>query len=69
MTRPHAPIPRIALRVGEAAVALGISEDAFHEHVAPHVPCVRRGRLKLYGVRALEEFVESNAERLWPEAA
>lgn len=56
--------PRIALRTGEAAAALGVSEDFFAAEIAPHVACVRRGRLKLYAVRALEAWVEENAERL-----
>ena len=56
--------PRLALRTGEAAVALGVSADFFAAEIAPHVPCVRRGRLKRYSVRALEEWLEENAERL-----
>jgi hypothetical protein len=57
-------IPRLALRTGEAAAACGVSEDFFAAEIAPHVPCVRRGRLKLYAIRALEQWLEDNAERL-----
>ncbi len=45
-----APVPRIALRVEQAAEALGISPDFYREHVAPHVRVIRRGRLKLVPV-------------------
>jgi hypothetical protein len=65
--RPNSPIPRLALRTGEAAAACGVSEDFFAAEIAPHVPCVRRGRLKLYSVRALEEWLDANAERLLDE--
>ena len=59
------PILRLSLRVAEAAEALGVSEDFFAAEIAPHVPCVRRGRLKLYSVRALEQWLDENAERLF----
>ena len=61
------PIPRLALRTGEAAAACGVSEDFFAGEIAPHVPCVRRGRVKLYAIRALEEWLDANAERLLDE--
>jgi hypothetical protein len=61
------PIPRLALRTGEAAAACGVSEDFFAAEIAPHVPCVRRGRLKLYSVRALEAWLDENADRLFDE--
>jgi hypothetical protein len=60
--RPCSPVPRLALRTGEAAAACGVSEDFFAAEIAPHVPCVRRGRLKLYSVVALEEWLDENAE-------
>lgn len=60
-----APVPRVALRVAEAAVALGVSEDWFADHVAPDVACVRRGRVRLYTPQALTHWVETNAERLF----
>jgi hypothetical protein len=59
--------PRLALRTGEAAAALGVSEDFFAADIAPHVPCVRRGRLKLYSVRALEQWLDENADRLFDD--
>jgi hypothetical protein len=57
-------VPRLALRVEEAAASLGISDDAYREHVAPFVRIVRRGRLKLVAVEELERFLNENAERL-----
>ena len=52
---------RLALRQKEAAAALGVSVDYFSEHIAPEVRQVRRGRLWLYPVRELEQWVERNA--------
>jgi hypothetical protein len=60
-------VPRLAFRAGEAAAACGVSEDFFAAEIGPHVPCVRRGRLKLYSVRALEQWLEENAERLFDD--
>ena len=62
--RLRAATPRLALRVAEAAAALGVSEDFFGTEIAPELPCVRRGRLKLYSVRALEEWLERNGEHV-----
>jgi hypothetical protein len=64
MNRANYPL-RLSFRTGEAAFALGVSEDFFAAEIAPHVPCVRRGRVKLYAVRALEQWLEDNAERLF----
>ena len=54
--------PRIALRVEEAAAALGLSRDAFDEHVRPELRLIRRGRLVLVPVRELEAWVEREAQ-------
>jgi hypothetical protein len=40
---------------------LGISVDAFSEHVAPELRRVKCGRLWLYPVLELEQWVERNA--------
>ena len=66
-SRQRGDVPRIALRVAEAAASLGVSEDFFAAEIAPHVPCVRRGRLKLYSVRALDQWLDENAERLFDD--
>jgi excisionase family DNA binding protein len=55
-------LPRLALSVGEACEALGVGHDFWHEHIAPEVPTVRRGRRKLVPVRELERWLEANAE-------
>jgi len=67
--RLDAPVPRLALRVAEAAAALGVSEDFFAAEIAPDLPAVRRGRVKLYGVRALEQWIDANAEHVLGERA
>jgi hypothetical protein len=65
-----APAPRITLRPAEAAAALGVSLDLFNEKIAPQLRQVRfaaesgRRTLKLYPVRELERWVESEATRL-----
>ncbi len=67
LQRLESPIPRICLRTAEAAAACGVSEDFFAAEIAPHVPAVRRGRLKLYPTRLLEEWVIANAETVFGE--
>jgi hypothetical protein len=54
-------VPRLAFRVGEAARALGLSEDFFAEHVAPELKWVRRGRLKLVSRKELEDWLRRSA--------
>ncbi len=54
-------MPRIAVRIEEAAAALGMSRDAFDEHVKPELRLIRRGRLVLVPVRELERWVEREA--------
>jgi len=56
--------PRLACNRTEAAHALGVSVDFFDEHVADELPCVRRGRLRLYPVAELERWLERAAERI-----
>jgi hypothetical protein len=58
---PKAPVPRLALTMTEAPAALGVSGDYFHEHVAPELRIVRRGRKRLVTVRELERWLEANA--------
>ena len=52
---------RLALRVGEAAALLGLSETAFRDHLLARCPRFNAGRVVLIPVRTLEEFVESLA--------
>jgi hypothetical protein len=51
----------LALRIEDAAAALGISVDTFQRHVQPHVRCVRLGTVRLYPVTALQAFLDENA--------
>jgi hypothetical protein len=58
-------VRRVALRVPEeAAAALGVSAEAFNEHVRPHVRVVRLGRLVLVTVAELERFGEERSESI-----
>lgn len=59
-----APVPRLALTVEEACVALGIGEDFWRVQIAPEVRIVRRGRRKLVAVAALEAWLAENGERV-----
>jgi Helix-turn-helix domain len=52
---------RLALRPAEAARALGISERALRE-LAPELPRIRRGRLTLFPVDGLREWLKREAE-------
>ena len=60
--KPLSPVPRVALRVAEAAESLGVSPYYFAEHVAPELRWTRRGRVKLVAVAELERWVADNAE-------
>jgi hypothetical protein len=51
----------LALRKLEAAKALGISDETFDRYVVPHLRVVRMGSLRLYPIRELERFLESEA--------
>lgn len=72
MSSPAAPArhearseaPRLALRVEEAAQALGISDDHFRKHVAGDLAWVRGGRVKVVSIRELERWITANGERI-----
>jgi hypothetical protein len=51
------PVPRLALRPEEAAVAIGMSPDAFAEHVKPHLRPTLVGSMRLYRIEELERFL------------
>ena len=59
-----APVPRIALRPGEAAASLGLSRSTFYERVMPQVRCITVGRVRLVAVSELERWAEREARRL-----
>ena len=54
----------IALSKEQAAAVLGMSADSFERYVQPHVPCIRRNRLRLYRVADLERWAAANAETI-----
>lgn len=60
------PVPRVALTREEAAAALGMSVDSFERHVQPDLPIIRRGKLRLIAVVALEQWAERAGERALP---
>lgn len=60
----QASVPRLALTVGEACEALGVSWDFWREHIEPDVRVVRRGRRKLIAVAELERWLGESAERV-----
>ena len=57
---------RLAYRKGEAAAALGVSED-FFATIAHEIPCVRRGRVTLFAASDLRDWLEENAERVFDD--
>lgn len=61
--RTSRDVPCLALNQIEAAEALGVSVDAFEQHVKPKIRCVFAGSRKLYPVRALEQWLEEEAVR------
>ena len=50
---------RLALRPAEAAKALGISEKAFRRFMH-EIPCVRRGRIRLFRRETLDGWLRRN---------
>ena len=56
------PARRLALRKGEAAAALGLSDESFDKYVVPRVRCVRIGSLRLYPIAELDRFLADEAE-------
>lgn len=56
-------VPRLALTQTEAAEALGMSVDAFEEHVKPNVDYVFAGSRKFYPVEGLQRWLNDEAIR------
>lgn len=63
MSAGRRQVPRICLCREEAAESLGLSLSSFERHVQPFVPCIRRGKLRLFPVAELERWAEQNAEQ------
>jgi len=62
-------IPRLALRVEEAAAALGVSDDYFRVSIAPELRWCRRGRVKVVAISELQRWLDETAERVLEMAA
>ena len=60
----EASIPRLALRVEQAAESLGVSTDYLREHILPNIKVVRNGRVKLIPVQQLEAWLDSAATQI-----
>jgi hypothetical protein len=58
------PVPRIALRPGEAAVSIGLSRAEFYRRVLPELRTILVGRSRLVPVVELERWVDREARRL-----
>lgn len=56
-------VPRQALTADEAAECLGVSRDFFDDHVLPELRIVRRGRKRIIPLRAIERWLDEEAER------
>ena len=61
------PVEKLALRPAAAAEALDVSRDFFAEHVAPELRGVRRGRIVLYAVCELQNWLDACAARTLEE--
>jgi excisionase family DNA binding protein len=55
--------PALALTVEQAAAAMSVSYDTFHEQIEPELAIVRIGRRKLIPVAELERWLVKKAER------
>ena len=54
-------LPRLAFSKAEAARALGVSVDFFHEHILTDLRVIRRGRRVLIARGELERWLEREA--------
>jgi excisionase family DNA binding protein len=57
--------PALALTVEQAAAALSVSYDTFHEQIEPEIRLVRLGRRKLIPVAELHRWLNERAERVF----
>jgi hypothetical protein len=55
------PAPRLALRLEEAALSLGVSHDFFSKRIAPELRIVRLGRVRLVAVAEMQNWLDRNA--------
>ena len=57
----------MALRIDEAARAIGLGRTSFERYVMPHVKVLRRGRVRVVPVSELERWLEENSETFLAE--
>jgi hypothetical protein len=57
----QASLPRVALQPDAACAVLDMSLSSFQRYVQPDVRCIRKGSLRLYLVRELQQWAEDNA--------
>ena len=58
------PVPRLALRLSEAALACGVSESFLHNMaVNGEIPSVKVGRARLFPVERLRKWLLDASER------
>ena len=55
-------VPRVTLRLPEAAAALGMSVDHFDRHVRPSLRLVQSGKLTLVPLAELEKWADRAAQ-------
>ena len=53
-------VPRLALTLDEAAVAIGVSRDHLERHVLPELRVIRVGRRIVVRLAELERWAERN---------
>ena len=69
MSQPVLSVQPVAVPKPIAAAMLGMSTDSFERYAQAAIPVIRRGRLRLYPVAALERWANENAERLFDKEA
>ena len=64
VAQAKAPVEPLALRLCDAAQALGISKESFERHVEAKIKIVLLGTMKLVAVAELERFLDEEACRI-----
>ena len=64
MSPPVGPVPRVALTIEDAAVAIGMSKRSFERHVMPDIRIIRIGRIRLIAITELERWANTTAEKV-----
>ncbi len=59
---PVPPDRRVAVRAEQAAEMLSVSRDFFDARIAPELPVIDLGRVKLYALAALSQWAERHGQ-------